>query len=142
MSDFATLALKHPRRLPPARRTLYYDLVSSMPEQGERSVAYDYKGFIEKFLKVANASLERDAVGRKRKLENVDSAEDIRFRLGGDSNAYLQLGVSLLQTSAEGDAKLPLAPPHLFGADTLQATKEGLKAAARADAKRRRLAAP
>ena len=94
-------------------------------------VPQNHNDFVTQFMETVNDGVHTARGDGSNTLEDIlpvnspKNALQIRYKMGRDHNLYLQAGMSLLYAKDERQ----LAPPHLYSADTLQATKVGLIAA-------------
>jgi hypothetical protein len=95
-----------------------------------------HNDFVDGVVAVVQEALGNDKLSEKTKTRLEDSRKTnatvlgMRFALGKDDNAYMQMGMSLLDVGATGKS-LPLAPNALYSADVLDAIRKGVENAQR-----------
>jgi len=89
-------------------------------------MATSYSTFVASFITNVDSALEVEPTNAKRrKITQARNAVEARFVLGGDNNAYMQCGLTVLNVGTEGQKK-ELAPASLYNSDALQGLKRGL----------------
>ena len=91
-------------------------------------MATSYSTFVASFITNVDSALEVEPTNAKRRKiteGGARNAVEARFVLGGDNNAYMQCGLTVLNVGTEGQKK-ELAPASLYNSDALQGLKRGL----------------